>query len=73
MPSEQKKGRNEGDSAVHGISASKEFWEAVRVKMEQTGKTKAKLIVDTCIEAWGLPDTVKSKRVGRPTPKLRKG
>ena len=73
MSEEPKKGRNEGDSAVHGISASKEFWDAVRIKMAETGLTKVKLIVDTCIKAWGLPETVKSKRVGRPTPNLHKG
>ena len=73
MSNEQKKGRNEGDSAVHGISASKEFWEAVRLKMEETGLTKSKLIVETCVKAWKLPDSVRTKRVGRPSPKLRKG
>lgn len=74
MPSEQpKKKRNDGDTAVHGVSASQEFWQLVQKKMAETGMTRSKLIVDTCIAAWGLPESVKAKRPGHPGTKLRKG
>ena len=73
MPDKPKPKRNEGASAVHGISASQEFWALVKDKMAETGMTRAKLIVDTCIEAWGLPDSVKAKRPGHPGAKLHKG
>ena len=66
-------GRNDGDSAVYAISATKEFWELIKVKMAETGLTRSKLMVDTCIEIWGLPESVKSRRVGRPAFKLKRG
>ena len=73
-PEEQpKKKRNDGDTAVHGVSASQEFWQLVQKKMAETGMTRSKLIVDTCIAAWGLPESVKAKRPGHPRTKLRNG
>lgn len=68
-----KKKRNDGDSAVYGVSASKEFWVLAERKMLETGLTRSGLIVQVCMDAWGAPESVRTKKPGRPVSKLRKG
>lgn len=76
MSSEQpkvKKRRNDGDSAVYGISALKEFWKLLDEAAVTRGTTRSALIVDICLKELGGPPELKTKRVGRPAVKLHKG
>ena len=59
------RGRNEGKSAVYGISASREFWEYVTQKMREDGTNRSETIVNACVACWQKPELV-SNPVGRP-------
>lgn len=65
----KKKRRNDGQSEVYGISASKEFWDEVRQRMEETGQGRSEIIVEACSRSW-RNKALLSRPVGRP---VRKG
>jgi hypothetical protein len=70
-PEEQKK-RNQGDSAVYGISATQEFWDKI-ARVAATKKiSRSAAVVLACSEHYGFGD-VNTKRPGRPRKKTVKG
>ena len=69
-PEEQKK-RNQGDSAVYGISATQEFWDKI-ARVAATKKiSRSAAVVLACSEHYGFGD-VNTKRPGRPRKKTVK-
>jgi hypothetical protein len=69
-PEEQKK-RNQGDSAVYGISATQEFWDKINRIAASQGISRSAAVVQACSEHYGLGD-VRTKRPGRPRKKTVK-
>jgi hypothetical protein len=70
-PEEQKK-RNQGDSAVYGISATQEFWDKIARVAAAKKISRSAAVVQACSEHYGFGD-VKTKRPGRPRKKTVKG
>ena len=69
-PEEQKK-RNQGDSAVYGISATQEFWDKI-ARVAATKKiSRSAAVVLACSDHYGFGD-VNTKRPGRPRKKTVK-
>lgn len=70
-PEEQKK-RNQGDSAVYGISATQEFWDKISRVAAAKKISRSAAVVLACSEHYGFGD-VNTKRPGRPRKKTVKG
>jgi len=70
-PEEQKK-RNQGDSAVYGISATQEFWDKIAKVAAVNKISRSAAVVQACSTYYGFGD-VKTKRPGRPRKKTVKG
>jgi hypothetical protein len=58
-------------SKVFGISATQDFWKEVDKQMEETGMTRSAVVVESCIQSWGVK-LAPTRSVGRPRKKTVK-
>lgn len=69
-PEEQKK-RNQGDSAVYGISATQKFWDKIAGVAAAKKISRSAAVVLACSAHYGFGDE-NTKRPGRPRKKTVK-
>ncbi len=63
--------RNDGDTAVYGVSALKTFWAKADEVADTMGMSRSAAIVDACMKQWKTKG-LGSKGPGRPKKKVVK-
>lgn len=63
--------RNDGDTAVYGVSALKTFWAKADEVADQMGISRSAAIVDACMKQWKAKGLA-SNGPGRPKKKVVK-
>jgi hypothetical protein len=71
MPSSQPARRNDGDTAVYGVSALKTFWAKADEVADEMGLSRSAAIVAACEKQWKTKG-LGSRGPGRPKKKVVK-